>query len=107
MIVFAKDIQASGVASFDGGAAGGSYAGGGAGGAILLACQTATLGTNKFTATGGSGGASGGGAGAVGRISIHHSGSVSGTTNPTYDDTSDSFTEGVVTSNATGLTYFM
>jgi hypothetical protein len=68
-------------------------AGGGSGGAILMACGTATLGTNQATATAGSGGTGetgkNGGAGAAGRIAVHHSGTVTGTTNPTFDDTTD------------------
>ena len=68
--------------------------GGGAGGSCLIACQVATLGTNVITATAGTGGASGGaggngGNGSVGRIAIHHSGTVTGTTNPTFTDVSD------------------
>jgi len=74
-----------------GGAGGG---GGGAGGSVLIACQTATLGTAVVTAAGGAagsgnGGENNGGAGGVGRIAVHHSGAVTGTTSPTFTDVSD------------------
>jgi hypothetical protein len=69
-------------------------AGGGAGGSILIACQTAALGSSAITASAGSGssgtgGAGNGGNGSVGRIAIHHSGTVTGTTSPTFEDVSD------------------
>jgi len=74
-----------------------SGTGGGAGGGVLVVCQTATLGTGLITATAGAagnknGGASTGtgGAGAVGRIAVHHSGTVTGTSNPTFTDIEDS-----------------
>lgn len=91
MIIFAKDIQASGVASFDGGASAAAFwpGGGGAGGSILLVCQTATLDTNKFTASAGTGTDEGGDP-SVGRIAVHHSGTVTGTTTPTFTDVEDS-----------------
>jgi hypothetical protein len=66
--------------------------GGGAGGSVLLKCQTATLGTNLITASGGSGGygtnssqqaAHYGGAGGTGRIHIDYYTSYTGTTTPT------------------------
>lgn len=65
--------------------------GGGAGGSILFICSTATLGSNVNTATGGAGGGgtATGGAGAVGAIAVHHSGTVTGTTNPTFTDVFD------------------
>lgn len=68
--------------------------GGGAGGGCLLVCQNSTLGTNLITASYGIGGqkTSGGNSGAnggVGRISIHHSGTVTGTTNPSFYDQYD------------------
>jgi hypothetical protein len=71
-----------------------SGGGGGAGGSILLQCQTATLGSGKITAvagTGGSGYVNGGngGSGSTGRIAVHHSDTVTGTTSPSYDDTTD------------------
>jgi len=72
-----------------GGATGG---GGGSGGACLVVCQTAVLGTNKITASAGTGGNSGqydGGNGSVGRIAIHHLGTVTGTTTPTFEDVED------------------
>lgn len=67
--------------------------GGGAAGSGLLICDTATLGTNGITATGGSGGACSNGwsagAGAVGRIAVHHRGTVTGTTNPSFESVTD------------------
>lgn len=64
------------------------YGGGGAGGSCLLKTQTATLGTNKITASGGGGGGTGG-AGAVGRIHLDYLVSYTGTTTPTIDVTQD------------------
>lgn len=71
--------------------------GGGAGGAILVICGTGVLGDNLITAPGGITGsnpdpvgAGDGGVGAVGRIAVHHSGTVTGTTNPTFTDVTDS-----------------
>lgn len=74
-----------------GGAGGG---GGGAGGSILIVCQAATLGTTAITTVGGgggiaNGGENNGGGGGVGRIAVHHSGTVTGTTNPSFTDVSD------------------
>jgi hypothetical protein len=66
--------------------------GGGAGGSGLIVCQTATLGTAKITAAGGARGDGllhYGGAGAAGRIAVHHSGTVTGTTTPTFEDVTD------------------
>lgn len=78
----------NGVSNTDAGAGGG-----GAGGSIVGICQTASLGTNNLTATAGSGGngnsTADGGNGSAGRIAIHHSSTVTGTTNPTFNDTSD------------------
>lgn len=70
-------------------------AGSGAGGSILIISETSTLGTNQATSLGGaSDTASGaepfsGGAGSVGRIAVHHSGTVTGTTSPTFTDVAD------------------
>lgn len=67
--------------------------GGGAGGSILLKCQTATLGSNLVTATGGvtiaSGGGENSGDGAAGRVHIDYRDSYTGTTNPTLDARQD------------------
>lgn len=102
VMVFAKDFICSSATitlngangSNSGNEAGGG--GGGAGGSFLLACETATLGTNKITVAAGTGGTGGdggthgdGGAGSVGRVSVHHSGAVTGTTTTTFDDTTD------------------
>lgn len=101
IFIFAKNIVSvnaincnglNGTSGTDVNSSGGG--GGGAGGSCLIACQVATLGTNVITATAGTGGASGGaggngGNGSVGRIAIHHSGTVTGTTNPTFTDVSD------------------
>jgi hypothetical protein len=75
-------------------AAGAGGGGGGSGGSFLLACRNATLGTNKIVSLGGTGGTAttGGGTGgtaSVGRIAVHHSGTVTGTTNPTFTDVTD------------------
>ncbi len=100
LILISKSIDISGITvvnlyGTDGGAGTSRGSGGGGGGAGLLVCQTATLGTNKIVATGGAGGTGGdananGGAGGTGRIAVHHSGTVTGTTNPTFNDTTDS-----------------
>jgi len=67
--------------------------GGGSGGACLVVCETATIGSNKITATGGAGGGGtiSGGTGGVGRIAVHHSGTVSASTitNPDFEDVTD------------------
>jgi hypothetical protein len=58
----------------------------------LVVCQTAALGTNALVSTGGAGGTGSGGnggGGSVGRIAIHHSGAITGTTNPTFTDVED------------------
>jgi len=97
VILFVKNIQIAGGITVNGGAggsgAGGPDAGGGggAGGSILIVCATGSLGTTKATsgAGGGGGGGSVGGAGSTGRIAVHHSGTVTGTTNPTFTDTTD------------------
>ncbi len=81
----------------DSGASWAGGGGGGAGGSFLLVCQTATLGSNLITALGGihgngnnqGGDTNNGGDGAVGRVAVHHSGTVSGTTNPTFTDVTD------------------
>jgi len=101
VLIFAKDINVTGgiTANGENGANQSSAndrasSGAGAGGSILIICKTATLGSNLITATGGTGGVQqgyggAGGDGGTGRIAIHHSGTVTGTTNPTFGDTSD------------------
>jgi hypothetical protein len=65
--------------------------GGGAGGTILIVCQTATLGTARITAPKGNKGTNvDGGNGADGLIIVQHSGPVSGTTTPAFQDLQDS-----------------
>ena len=67
--------------------------GGGGGGSFLLQCQTATLGATLVTALKGNKGtypARDAGDGAAGRIAVHHSGAVTGTTSPTFTDVEDS-----------------
>ena len=102
VVFFTKDITITGGITVDGangttgardGCGGG---GGGAGGSVLIVCQTATLGSSLITATGGVGAAEGGfpdgligGTGSVGRIAVHHSGTVTGTTSPAFTDVSD------------------
>lgn len=72
----------------------GMAGGGGAGGSVLYKCVNATLGSNKTTATAGSRGLDEtvqrhGGNGGVGRIAVDHSGTITGTTNPTFNDRTD------------------
>lgn len=103
IFIFAKDYTVTGFLYNRGengenaenpGAGGGG--GGGAGGSTLIVCETATLGTNLLVNTAGSGGNaySGvnlpvGGAGGTGRIAVHHSRTVTGTTNPAFNDQTD------------------
>lgn len=97
VFIFAKNITVGGGVTLTG--ANGSNStqgagGAGAGGSFLIVCKTATLGSNLITALGGTGGTGGdgsryGGNGAVGRIAVHHSSTVTGTTNPTFTDVSD------------------
>lgn len=81
----------NGVQGSQGGQASGAP---GAGGFIVGICRVATLGTNQLLARKGSGVGGNGGDGASndasdGRITIHHSGSVGGSTNPSFTDISD------------------
>lgn len=100
VIIFAKTLTVNGNITNNGGVGGnsnqdnGGAGGGGAGGSVLIVVGNASLGTTKITATGGAGGvtyngANNGGAGGTGRIAVHHSGTVTGTTNPTYTDILD------------------
>jgi hypothetical protein len=70
----------------------GSAGGSGAGGTIIFVCVTASLGTS-ITASGGpqttGAGSERGGAGGAGIIAVHHSGTVTGTTTPTFTDVED------------------
>lgn len=63
----------------------------GAAGSALIMTQTGDFGTNKITALPGTAGAAAtvGGNGAVGRVAIHHSKDITGTTNPTFTDVLD------------------
>lgn len=93
VVLISKSITLSANINVNGGNGGdrptwNSDGGSGAGGSVLLVCRDATLGTNKINAAGGSGGS--GGAGSYGRIAVHHSGAVTGTTNPTFTDVTDS-----------------
>lgn len=67
--------------------------GGGSGGSVLIMCGTGTLGSSLVLATGGAGGsqsfAQSGGAGAVGRIAVHYSADLTGTTSPSFTQTFD------------------
>ncbi len=92
------NVRCDGQNGYDAVASDSSTGGGaGAGGSVLIVCQTATLGSNLIYATGGKGGAVAGssppsaiGADAsTGRIAVHHSGTVTGTTNPTFTDVTD------------------
>lgn len=97
LICITKDLTVSAGVSLNGGdGTTGQHAdvgggGGGAGGSFLGIVNTATLGTLNITAIKGSGGVTNasGGDGGDGRIAIHHSSTVAGTTNPTFTDVSD------------------
>jgi len=93
IVTSSHGVTSTGGAGGNGAADFGSGGGGAAGGSILFVCGTATLGTTKNLTAAGAGGAGGceadGGAGGVGRIAVHHSGTVTGTTNPTFSDTTD------------------
>lgn len=91
----AKSITITGSITHTGGngaSSGQGASGGGAGGACLIMAQTATLGTNLITVAGGSGGSCGGttgGNGSVGRIAVHYSANVTGSTSPSFTQTFD------------------
>lgn len=97
VFIFAKNVS-GGTITFTGGDGtgvantAGAGGGGGAGGSILIVCQTASLGF-ATTALGGAGGNStvreDGASGAVGRIAVHHLSTVTGTTNPAFEDVTD------------------
>jgi hypothetical protein len=94
VILFVKDIVITGginVGSLNAGS--GTHVSGstGAAGSVLIVCQTATLGSNLITAQPGTPGTAetSGVAGSVGRIAIHHSGIVTGTSSPTFTDVQD------------------
>ena len=98
VILISKSITLSAGVTANGGNSGGvdkAGGGAGAGGSILVVCNTASLGSSVATATGGTGGGSPGdgaqvgGGGSVGRIAVHHSGTVTGTTSPTFTDVTD------------------
>lgn len=71
--------------------ASGIVGGSGAGGMILVVCEIATLSTNLLKTPGGppNTSANTGGEGGDGGIAVHHSGTVTGTTNPTFTDVFD------------------
>lgn len=97
IFIFSKYITISGsiVANGNNGSnTGGIHSGGGgggAGGSSLVVCQTASLGSSLITASAGAGGSggAGGAAGGTGRIAVHHSATVTGTTSPTFTDVTD------------------
>lgn len=97
-IIMSKNITISGSPTATGangttdGTGGGG--GGGGGGSILIKAETATLGSNKITANGGTGGqpsdtSRNGGNGGSGRIHLDYSNSYTGTTTPTIDARQD------------------
>ena len=100
LMFFCKDmVTTSATISANGGTGGSpntgnSGAGGGAGGSILVVCNTGTFGTNKLSAALGPGGQANdgrGGQGGYGRIAIHHSGAIVGSTlTPVFTNISDS-----------------
>lgn len=94
--IFCKDLLVTGAITVNGGnnsltnyrEAGG----GGAGGSVLIVCETANLGNGLITAIGGDvydTENEKGGDGGLGRIAIHHSKTISGSTNPTFSDVLD------------------
>jgi hypothetical protein len=101
IVIFAKEIVISGTITSNGeqgvtadDPSWSRAGGGGAGGPILIQTQKATLGSNKITAIKGAGGdgqggAKDGGAGSNGRIAVHHSGTISGSSTPSFTDTTD------------------
>jgi hypothetical protein len=104
--IFTKDLVVTGTLNDNGGnSANSTYRAGGAGsgGGVLIKCQTATLGTNLITSSGGTGGTSEGGnrggAGSVGRIHMDYKTSYTGTTTPTIDVTQDTTLNDVSSSN--------
>ena len=101
MMIFTRSLTVTGGINTNGGASAtatgntNASAGAGAGGSILLQVGSATLGSSLITASAGVAGTApttgiNGGNGGVGRIAIYHSGTVTGTTSPTYNDTTDS-----------------
>jgi len=66
-----------------------SHGGSGAGGSILVKCQSAIIGTNKVTSSGGVAVDSGAQVGGAGRIHIDYYSSYTGTTTPTIDAAQD------------------
>lgn len=108
LISKAIDVSSYG-ASTKGGSSSSTYwsGGSGAGGSILVVCETATLGTNKLDASANSAGIEGG-AGSVGRIAVQHSGTITGTTTPTFTDSTDTTLVEVIASTASGsYSFFM
>lgn len=89
LIIFTSNLIVTGSITGNGGNGASSVAsgGGGAGGSILIVVQKATLGSNLVTAIGGS--PAGAGGGGNGRIAVHHSGLVTGSTNPAFTDITD------------------
>ena len=93
--LISREIIVNGNIVSNGGGGGGvntgsSVGGGGAGGSIMVMAQFATLGSNLITAYGGPSGNGGygwgGGDGSAGRIAVHHSGLITGSTNPGFTD---------------------
>ena len=96
VIIFAKNVTGAGAITLTGTAAGEGGAngghGGGAGGSALFVTATANLSSITITALGAAGSdaaSADGGDGGTGRIAVHHSGAVTGTTNPTFTDVTD------------------
>lgn len=88
--MFVKNLTVTGTVDTTGGNGGAlnqGVGGSGAGGSILVQCFSAVLGTSLVKAPGGS--VFGSGDGGTGIISVFHSGTVTGTSNPTFNDTSD------------------
>lgn len=89
VFIFAKNFILSGTISCNGISATADFGGSGAGGSCLIKCQTATLGTNRITASGGTNFQGFTNQGSVGRIRCDYFTSVSGTTTPTLSSAQD------------------
>jgi hypothetical protein len=113
LILISKDISQSAGAKADGGSSGNATdasGGAGAGGSILYVCDTATLGSGLSTTAAGTAGTatSPGGTASVGRIAIHHKGTVTGTSTPTFTDVTDTSLVEIIPVVLTGsYSYFM
>ena len=95
VVLISKTVTLSSAITVSGGGhtnAGRITGGGGSGGSVLVVCKDVSLGTNNIVTLGGvttDNETQQAGDGGVGRIAVHHSGTVTGTSNPTFTDVSD------------------